>query len=227
MRLELASCLFVVLPLLSRDPTLSPHGTTPKQVPSGYPVRAALGDRTVAAEYMVRSIQGRDGTFVNKNYLVIEVAFYGPKLARLLISNSQFSLRINGKKPALSPQTPSFVAADFRYPNWEGPDWSVGAGSGEQVVIFGGPPVPRFPGDRTGTGPRIPRAPEPPGPGGVEKDQPPRADEVAIESALPEGELALPVSGYLYFAYKGKPKSIRSLELAYDGPAGKTTLKLL
>jgi hypothetical protein len=47
------------------------------------------------------------------------------------------------------------------------------------------------------------------------------------EYALPEGSTASPVSGYLYFAFKGKPASIRSLELVYKKTGGnEVTLRL-
>jgi len=228
MRQRLLSCLLLPAALFSRDPTLAPHGTIPRKATSDYPVQTVLGGHTLAAEYMVRSFQGRNHTFFTKDYLVVEVALYGPKFARLLVSNGHFSLRINGKKQALLPQAPSFVAASLRYPDWEmRPRIEAGAGVGDRGVIIGDPPVARFPGDPRDRPPRIPRTPEPPGPGGVEKEEPARADEVAVESALPEGELVVPVSGYLYFPSRAKPKSIRSLELLYQGPAGSATLRLL
>jgi hypothetical protein len=46
-------------------------------------------------------------------------------------------------------------------------------------------------------------------------------------ASLPEGEHSLPRAGLIYFPFKGKTKNIRSLDLLYDGPMGKATLKLL
>ena len=43
-----------------------------------------------------------------------------------------------------------------------------------------------------------------------------RATEVAVKSALPEGETKNPVAGFLYFPYRGKVKGIKTLELVYD-----------
>ncbi len=37
-----------------------------------------------------------------------------------------------------------------------------------------------------------------------------------IRTALPEGSFKGPVSGFLYFPWKGKPKSIKKLDLLYD-----------
>ena len=46
------------------------------------------------------------------------------------------------------------------------------------------------------------------------------------KATLPEGDRALPVAGLIFFQYHGKTQSIKSLELIYDGPAGKATLML-
>ena len=46
-------------------------------------------------------------------------------------------------------------------------------------------------------------------------------------ASLPEGEHTLPRSGLLYFYYRGKTKNIHSVDLFYNGPLGKATLKLL
>ena len=48
----------------------------------------------------------------------------------------------------------------------------------------------------------------------------------AQKAALPEGDRTLPVAGLLFFQYSGKAKSIRSVDLIYNGPAGKATLEL-
>jgi hypothetical protein len=45
-------------------------------------------------------------------------------------------------------------------------------------------------------------------------------------SSLPQGEHALPQAGLLYFQYRGKSESIRSIELIYTSAAGKATLTL-
>ena len=45
-------------------------------------------------------------------------------------------------------------------------------------------------------------------------------------ASMPEGDRALPEAGLLFFEYRGKPESIRSLELIYSGPAGNATLAL-
>ena len=46
------------------------------------------------------------------------------------------------------------------------------------------------------------------------------------KAALPEGERALPQAGLLFFKHRGKTENLQSIELVYEGPAGKATLKL-
>jgi hypothetical protein len=45
-------------------------------------------------------------------------------------------------------------------------------------------------------------------------------------AALPEGDRALPVAGLIFFHYNGTDKSVHSVELIYNGPAGKATIAL-
>lgn len=211
--------------------TLGAEGTTPKAKAEEYPAQATAGKVSLGAEYLVRSFQGRNRTFVANDYLVIEAAVYPAKGEPLLVSSGQFTLRVNGKKRVLFPQAPSFVAASLKYPDWEmRPTLTAGAGVGNTGVIIGRPPVTeRFPGDPRPPQTRLPappRAPEPEDPSGLGSEEAVRAEEVVVETALPEGEISAPISGYLYFAYKGKTKSIRSLELIYQGPVGGATLPL-
>jgi hypothetical protein len=75
------------------------------------------------------------------------------------------------------------------------------------------------------------------GGGGGQGDSPPPIIHVPVplqrsweqhadKASLPGGDRPLPQAGLLFFSYRGRTQSIRSLELIYDGPAGKTTLKL-
>jgi len=46
------------------------------------------------------------------------------------------------------------------------------------------------------------------------------------KATLPEGDRPLPQAGLVFFPYRGGAKGIHSVELTYDGPAGKVTLAL-
>lgn len=205
--------------------------TEPKQKTADYPAHGACDKLAIGAEYLVRSFSGHNQSFVTKDYLVVEVALFPVAGSRLSVENGQFALRLNGKKQTILPQAPGFVAASLKYPDWENRRSAVatvGAGNGE--VIVGAPErVERFPGDPRPRQTRLPNPPKAPEEdrSGLEKEPAARADEVAVESALEEGEISGARSGYLYFPYKGKTKGIKSLELIYQGPAGAVTVRLL
>jgi hypothetical protein len=201
-------------------------GAAPRPKPEEYPVHARAGSAAIAADYLARSIPTAQRMFASEAYLVVEVAIYPDKGSRAQVSSGQFALRVNGKRQVL-PQAPGMVAASFKYPDWEsGPVFEGGAGMGGAGVGIGGPrPAPRFPGDRRPSEERLPAPPRVPDqtPGGVEQQPARSAEDLIQEAALPDGPASGPVSGLLYFAFKGKTKSIRKLELLYragpDAPA--------
>lgn len=205
-------------------------GVDPRPMPNDYPAHVRLEKAALGAEYMVHSFSAQGQTFLVPGHLVIEAAVYPGRDQRFMVAASHFTLRVNGRKALLSAQTPGMVAAALKYPDWERrPELVVGGGIGDTGVIIGGrQPVERFPGDPRPGQRRLPAPPRAPAEGaGVEKQPQPRPEELVIEAALPEGESAHPVAGYLYFAYKGKTRAIRSLELIYKGPAGECVLRLI
>lgn len=203
---------------------LAQHGVAPRPKASDYPVHAAAGGAGIGAEYLVRSVGGERDMFVVDDYLVVQVAVYPAPGQRLDVSAGHFRLRINGKNKDLRlPQTPGMVAASLKYQDWERkPNLQVGGGVGDQTVILGRRrQTPRFPGDRRESDTRLP------GPvssteqaGGSDTPQ-----ERVVETALPEGQTAGPIAGHLYFAFPGKPKKIKSLELLYDTGERRASLR--
>jgi hypothetical protein len=143
----------------------------------------------------------------------------------LEISSGLFTLRLNGKRE-VSAEAPGMVAASLKYPDWEThPKLEAGAGP----VIFGrNDPVGRFPGDN-----RDPRSQRPKVPqtdtgtqGGVEREQPQSPSDAVVENAFPDGRTTGPVSGYVFFRFKGKTKSIKSLELIHHRGENQTPIRL-
>ena len=54
-----------------------------------------------------------------------------------------------------------------------------------------------------------------------------RGWQLAVKNAaLAQGDRALPQAGLVYFPYRGKVTSIRSMELIYEGTAGTASLTL-
>ena len=220
--------LLAVAPLIAQGP----YGTTPKPKATDYPAHTLVGRVWLGAEYFVRSIPVRGQTLVVEDYLVVEAALYPPAGQTLVVSDGQFTVRLNGRKQVLHAQAPGFVAAALKYPDWERRPSLVGYGGlGDAGVIIGRPEqVERFPGDNRTARTRLPappRAPAPEDPTGLAKEETPPPHQLVVEAALPGGAAKGPVSGYLYFAHKGKTRSIKSLELLYEGPAGKAALRLL
>ncbi len=203
--------------------------TEHKHKATDYPVHAMAGQMAIGADYLVHSIPAGDQTFVAPDYLVVEVAVFPAPGQPVTIDGNSFALRLNGKKFTLPPDAPGFVAASLKYPDWEQHPTAVAPGGvGNAGVTVGlPPPVGRFPGDPTATQQPLPRPPTQEERNGIDRQQPKSAEEVIAGSALLEGKTDHPVSGFLYFHYRGKIKSLKSIELIYQGKEGPATLKLL
>ena len=197
------------------------QGTEPKAKPEDYDAHAQARIATIGAEFTVHSFSRGEAAFIAKDYLVVEVAVFPPKGETLAVQIADFSLRLNSKKEVLQPQPPSMVAASLKHPEWEqpsGPTVTVGGAAGNTGVVVGGPPrnPTPFPGSNPpGHQPTSP-APVPNDTrAGIEKE-PVNAGVVLAETVFPEGSHHAPVSGFLFFPYKGKISSIKSLELLYE-----------
>ena len=164
---------------------------------------------------MIHSFSGQGETYIARDFLVVEVALFPPKGASVDARPGRFALRINGKRQALAPATPQMVAATLQHPEWQtGPRLEGGGGLGNTGVILGRPVPSQVPG---GQQPRRPIPPSPvPDDPNVNREPRVKAHELVVQAALPEGPYRGPVSGYLYFPYKGKTTSIKSLELLYE-----------
>jgi hypothetical protein len=208
-----------------RNPALAVFALTVLQAgetvrkPADYPVHVDIGGITFAAENLGPSVPTPSGGLFTTDYLVIEVALFAEGAGRTVaVRHQHFALRINGEKSLLRPDSPGAVSASVKYPDWE-QRRTIEAGVGP--VIIGRPnPVGRFPGDNRG-GRTYPQVENPVGRKG---DNTP-IDELVLNAALPEGEVRVPVTGCLYFPFKKKMKTIKKLELIYDGAMGEGSLR--
>jgi hypothetical protein len=193
------------------------QGTTPKPKPENYDVHATSGNLVLGAEFMVHSFSGEDQMYLAEDFLVVEVALYPPKNTEFAIAAGDFALRLNGKKQLLSPATPQFAASTLSHPEWSGrPNLEGGVGMGDTGVIFGRPKPTQVPGGQGPDTSRMPpRAPAPEDRSGLGKAEVIPAPELLVRTALPEGAQRGPVSGFLYFPWRGNVKSIKTLELIY------------
>lgn len=196
---------------------LGQGGTDPKPKAEDYEVHGRSKDLAIGAEFMIHSFSGQGQTYIAKDFLVVEVALYPPKGQSIDVNEGTFALRINGRKQALTPAQPQLVVTSLEHPEWQtGPRLEGGGGLGAGGVIFGRPTPQQVPGGQ----PRPNPLPSPAdNPTGIEKEPRVTAQELLVQTALPEGNYRGPVSGYLYFAYKGKTASIKSLELLYEDAA--------
>jgi len=189
-------------------------GMPPRATAADYQASVKVGDLTLAADFTGHSVSTPDAVYSTEEYVVVEVAFFGPPQAHTTLNYADFSLRINGKKTPLPSQPYAMVFKSLKDPEWVPPETvekksrtsldSGGAGGGNDKPNPGDPPpVVHVP---------------------IEVE---RAMELKVQKAsLPGGDRALPGAGLLFFQHFGKDKSIHSVELIYDGPAGKAVLAL-
>jgi hypothetical protein len=185
-------------------------GVPARATPGDYQGMAQAGSLTVAAEFMGHGVPTTGGVYSTEDYVVVEVGLFGPADARVKISAENFSLRIKGKKAPLPSVPAEVVLKSLTDPNWippEAPDAkskSSSFGTGGGANQDNTPPIP----------PKMPI--------------PLRhvMSQHVLNSELLQGDRALPQAGLLFFQYHGKPESIRSLELIYNGAAGQAMLKL-
>jgi hypothetical protein len=149
-----------------------------------------------------------EAIYNTEDYVVIEAGYFAAPGTKLPISWSNFSLRINNKKEPVPSEPDEKVLHSLKDPAWQPPD--AGQKKSSTGINTGGQ------GNSS----------EPPAPVHMPFELQ-RPMELRVHKAsMPEGERALPQAGLLFFPYRGKPQSIRSLELIYNGPAGKATLTL-
>ncbi|HEY3825605.1 MAG TPA: hypothetical protein VGL82_13660 [Bryobacteraceae bacterium] len=192
-----------------RGPEAS-KGLPPRTMPGDYQARGQAGKVTIAAEFDDHEIPDPNSVLSTEDFVVVEVALYGPPDERLTMSYNDFSMRINGKKTPLPAQGYVRVFRSLKDPQYVAPDAPKptekskgGITDGNSSTDIGAPtiaPIVHVP---------------------IEVS---RGWEQRVRMAsLPEGDRPLPAAGLLFFEHSGKT---RDAELIYNGPAGKATLKL-
>jgi hypothetical protein len=203
--------LFARCAAAQEAPTRDPAAIAPRATPGDYQAQAQAGPITIAAEFTGHSIATPQTILSTEEYVVVEVGVFGPPGARVKLSHEDFSIRINGKKMPSPAQPYALVSKNAKDPEWEAlapPEAkkskggvSTGGGGGQNDA--GPPPVVKIPVE-------LRRAME----------------QKVLKASLPEGDRVLPEAGLIYFEHGGKVTNIRSIELLYDGAAGKATLTL-
>jgi hypothetical protein len=182
-------------------------GIPARATPGDYQFQARAGAVTIAAEFTGHALPTAEGPLSSEDYIAVEVALFGPAGAPLRISAQDFSLRVSGRRAPLPSQPFGRVLSSLKDPEYippEAPEQksksSIGAGGQEPS---GPPPPVKIP---------VPVL---------------RAMAQRVQKAtLPEGDRVLPQAGLVFFQYRGKEENLHSVELLYEGPAGKAVLKL-
>jgi hypothetical protein len=188
-------------------PPSAAKGLAPRPTSADYQTQAQAGTLTIAAEFAGHGVPTADGVFSTEEYVVVEVAMFGPSGTRLKLSYNDFSLRINGKKAALPAQPFELAFHSLKDPEWTS---AVPAESKSKTGINSG----------GGQGESAPAPVKMPLNLTLAMEQKVRF------ASLPEGERPLPTAGLVFFQQGGKRSSMRSVELLYNGAAGKATLTL-
>src|ERR1700722_11243859 len=101
--------------------TREAKGLSPRATPADYQTHAQAGAITIAAEFSGHSVTSPQSVLATEDYVVVEVAFFGPPETQLKLSGDDFSLRINGKKTTLPARPYASVFKSLKDPEWEPP----------------------------------------------------------------------------------------------------------
>lgn len=229
-RVSISAALLVAC-LLAREAGLRPR-QTPKDYPSqGSGESASVGAAVLPAAQVKRGF----ATALDKEYLVVEVALYPGADGRLEVSRDDFEIHA-GSQAALHPVSPQAIAAALQRPvdtrrNSSGKDIAVypTVGVGYETGRGGYDPVTgRSRGGwttSTGVGVGVGNTgPSAPPPASTDRDRGVMIAELE-DKALPEGPVATPVAGYLYFPLPGKRRP-STLQMRYYGAKGDVNLIL-
>jgi hypothetical protein len=190
-------------------PANESKGMPPRASPADYQVQRQAGSVTIAADFAGHSVTTPDAVYASEDYIVAEVAFFGPPEARLKLSIGDFSLKLKDHKVPLASQPFGYLTRSLKDPEWQPPEEETEKKSKTGINTGGG-------GGDTGT-PPPPKMPLP-----LRRAM----EQKVLKSVLPEGDRALPVAGLIFFQYRGKPQNLKEMELVYSGPAGTITLPL-
>ena len=184
----------------------------PRASAADYQAHAQLGTFAIGAEFTGHAISTAESLLNTEDYVVVEVGFFGAPDAHLKLSFEDFSMRINGKKQLVQGQPFGVIFPSLKDPNWAPPpsadsksktSIASGAGTAGSTDLNSKPEPVKVP---------------------IEVE---RAMQMRVQKAsLPGGDRTLPEAGLLFFQHRGKVESIHSIELFYNGPAGKATLVL-
>jgi hypothetical protein len=202
-------------------------GVTPRASAARYAAHAELGGVTVGATMLtpdeVRQIFITD---LNRCCVVFEIALYPEEGKTPEIARQDFTFRVEGTNIAAKSSSPKLLALTLQLTSRSEPDYTPHGSVGVTYGSGGYDPTTGQPRGRgVGTSAEVGV-----GAGGSDT-QPTETDRQFMEleltkKSLPEGRIAAPVAGYLYFPLtkKNKKKAARQLEFTLAGQKVALTL---
>jgi hypothetical protein len=214
-----ALILFVGLATIA---TALPRGTVPKSAVTQYRAHAERNGVGVGATLLTPDqVHKAFAANVNRCCFVVEVALYPKQDSPLDLSLDDLTMRVTGDAVVVRPYSARAVAATIQEKVEQGRNvttsTSVGVGyeSGTYIDPVTGQPT-KVKGVTTSTGVGVAVGPPGSQPGATNQTRDSIEIELA-EQALPEGSMAAPVSGYLYFPKASlKKKKDTPLQLHYQ-----------
>jgi len=191
------------------------QGVPPRQSSSDYPVHLAGSNSTIAAALVPADIVRKlFPANLSKDFIVVEVAVFPQEGQTVYIDSFDFGLKL-GDAEISYPRTPDEVVSAWVDQSAPLPPNKVDVTTETGVVYNSGndPVNGRSRGWATYTGVAVGQGqPTPPRPLSAD----PRVVEANVRAkALPEGAVALPVAGYLYFPVHSKKSKNAAKELQY------------
>jgi hypothetical protein len=183
----------------------------PRPKPADYPAHAESPKLDIGAEYLVHSFSNGSQMYVSPEYLVVDTAVYPHGTVKVKAVDFSLRLTLQGNRHhpdetlVLRPQTPALVG------------YTILSGINAVPADMRNPGGQRKPSPQTIPRPSDQTAPQDSGAPGPEA-----VTAVVTRMALPEGVTPSGQAGYLYFAFPGKTKQIKELELIYG--EGETAL---
>jgi len=196
--------------LVPQKPEAS-KGIPARTTPADYQAHGQAGKITIAAEYDQHAVPDPTVTLTTEDFVVVEVALYGPPGTNLALNYQDFSLRINGKKSLVPAQPYARTFKSLKSPEYEPPTEKM-LDKGKTNVNTNGQS-----NTQNITEPKLPPIIHIP----IEVSR--EWERKVHMASLPEGERPLPQGGLVFFEHSGKTTSV---ELIYNGPAGKVTIPL-
>ncbi|HEX4230129.1 MAG TPA: hypothetical protein VHZ07_15755 [Bryobacteraceae bacterium] len=204
---------------------LHAQGTKTRNNPAKYGAHVKIGSVGLGADLWGHFIPLEGETLKADSYLVVEVALFASPNIKVDIDPGQFVLKVNGQR--ILPNSPGlvtlgFVDSDMRE---RGPrliaDGQIGSGD---ISVGRDPTQPKFPGDSNPADIPPPRRTQTTD-NGLQKE-PIDPVKAVDEASLPEGAHATPISGYLFYPWRGKLKRVKHVEIEYTSTLGSATLTL-